>query len=155
MPLYEYQCAKCGKKSEFIQNFKDPHETKCPRCGGALKKLLSSPAVQFKGSGFYATDYGKAGGSKGEEAKGEKSEKSEKGEKSEEKKDSSKGEEGKSGGSESKGDPAGERKGDSSKGERDSSRGKKDGGGETAAAPSSPAKRSPPVPSKKNSRDSK
>jgi len=62
MPLYEYQCAKCGKKSEFIRNFSDPHETKCPRCGGALKKLLSSPAFQFKGSGFYATDYGKSGG---------------------------------------------------------------------------------------------
>ena len=84
MPLYEYQCAKCGKKSEFIQNFKDPHETVCPACGGALKKLLSSPAVQFKGSGFYATDYGKSGGSKGEQ-----NEKSEKSEKSEEKKDSS------------------------------------------------------------------
>jgi putative FmdB family regulatory protein len=156
MPLYEYQCAKCGKKSEFIQSFSDPRETKCPHCGGALKKLLSSPSVQFKGSGFYATDYGKSGGSKGEQ-----SEKSESG-KSGEKRDSSKGEEGKSGdsgGSESKGDSksdsAGESKGDSSKGERDSPRGKKDGGGETAAVPSSPAKRSPPVPSKKNSRDSK
>src|SRR5450830_1717251 len=85
MPLYEYQCVKCGKKSEFIRNFSDPHETKCPRCGGMLKKLLSSPAVQFKGSGFYATDYGKSAGSKSEDSKGEKSE---------EKKSSSKGEEG-------------------------------------------------------------
>ena len=95
MPLYEYQCVKCGKKSEFIRSFSDPHETTCPWCGGALKKLLSSPAFQFKGSGFYATDYGKSGGSKGEDSKGEKSEKSER---PEEKKDSSKGEEGKSGG---------------------------------------------------------
>src|SRR5450830_446655 len=102
MPLYEYQCVKCGKKSEFIRNFSDPHETKCPRCGGMLKKLLSSPAVQFKGSGFYATDYGKSGGSK-----------------SEEKKSSSKGEEG-TGGSEAKGAGAGESKGDSSKGEKGS-----------------------------------
>ncbi|MDL2718982.1 MAG: zinc ribbon domain-containing protein [Acidobacteriota bacterium] len=147
MPLYEYQCAKCGKKSEFIQRFGDPHETKCPHCGGALKKLLSSPAVQFKGSGFYATDYAKSG-SRSEESKGEKSEKSE------EKKDSSKGEEGKSGGeggSESKGDSAA---GEGKK-EGDSSKGKKESGGDSGAAPASPAGQSPPAPSKKKKSERK
>jgi putative FmdB family regulatory protein len=135
MPLYEYQCAKCGKKSEFIQNFSDPHETKCPRCGGVLKKLLSSPAVQFKGSGFYATDYGKSGGSKSEDSK------------SEEKKSSSKGEEG-TGGGEAKGAGAGESKGDSSKGEKGS-------GGEANAAPAAPSGPSSPAPSKKKKGDTK
>ena len=149
MPLYEYQCKKCGKKSEFIQNFSDPHETKCPRCGGLLKKLLSSPAVQFKGSGFYATDYAKPG-SRSEDSKGEKSEKSEK---SEEKKDSSKGEEGKSGGnggSEAKGDSpgAGKKEGDSAKGGGES-------GGASGAASSSPTTPSSPAPSKKKKGDRK
>jgi putative FmdB family regulatory protein len=140
MPLYEYQCAKCGKKSEFIRNFSDPHETTCPRCGGALKKLLSSPAFQFRGSGFHATDYGKSGGTRNEDSKSEKGE---------EKKSPSKGEEG-SGGSEAKGAEAGE---GASTG--DSLKGKKGSGGEASAAPSSPAKPSPPAPSKKNSRDTK
>ena len=146
MPLYEYQCVKCGKKSEFIRNFSDPHETTCPWCGGALKKLLSSPAFQFKGSGFYATDYGKSGGSKSEDSKGEKSEG---------KKDSSKGEEGKSGetgGGESKGAEVGEREG---RKEGDSSKGKKESGGESGAAPSSPAGQSAPAPSKKKKGDRK
>lgn len=145
MPLYEYQCKKCGKKSEFIQNFSDPHETKCPRCGGLLKKLLSSPAVQFKGSGFYATDYAKPG-SRSEDSKGEKSERSE------EKRDSSKGEEGKSGGSEAGADAAGEGKKEK---EGDSSKGNKEGGGDTAAASPIPAGKTPPAPSKKKKGDRK
>lgn len=61
MPLYEYQCNACGRKTEVILRFSDPPPTKCPHCGGLLTKLLSSPAVQFKGSGFYSTDYGKSG----------------------------------------------------------------------------------------------
>ncbi|MFI5119983.1 MAG: FmdB family zinc ribbon protein [Thermoanaerobaculia bacterium] len=61
MALYEYQCKKCGRKTEVIQLFSDPAPTKCPHCGGALAKLLSTPAFQFKGSGFYSTDYGKSG----------------------------------------------------------------------------------------------
>jgi putative FmdB family regulatory protein len=63
MPLYEYQCQECGEKMEAIQRFDDPPYTICASCGGVLKKLFSSPAIQFKGSGFYSTDYGKGGGS--------------------------------------------------------------------------------------------
>src|ERR1039457_2242747 len=66
MALYEYQCAACHRRTEVIQRFSDPPPTICPHCGGVLKKLLSSPAVQFKGSGFYATDYGKPGARDGE-----------------------------------------------------------------------------------------
>jgi putative FmdB family regulatory protein len=59
MPLYEYQCQECAETHEVIQRMSDPAYTICPSCGGALKKLISSPAIQFKGSGFYITDYGK------------------------------------------------------------------------------------------------
>ncbi len=61
MPLYEYQCQKCGEKLEAIQKFSDPPYTRCPQCSGDLKKLISSPAIQFKGSGFYITDYARSG----------------------------------------------------------------------------------------------
>jgi putative FmdB family regulatory protein len=57
MPLYEYQCESCGHRFEQIQKFSDPPLTECPNCGGPLRKLLSSPAIQFKGSGWYITDY--------------------------------------------------------------------------------------------------
>ncbi|HUP64929.1 MAG TPA: FmdB family zinc ribbon protein [Thermoanaerobaculia bacterium] len=67
MPLYEYQCRECSETHEFIQKFSDPPYTICPSCGGELRKLASAPAIQFKGSGFYITDYGKGdGGKKGE-----------------------------------------------------------------------------------------
>lgn len=59
MPLYEYQCEACGHRFEVIQKFSDPPIETCPRCGGAVRKLLSSPAIQFKGSGWYITDYAK------------------------------------------------------------------------------------------------
>src|SRR5437868_14255490 len=59
MPLYEYECEKCGNRFEKIQKFSDPLETTCPKCGGAVHKLVSSPAIQFKGVGFYITDYPK------------------------------------------------------------------------------------------------
>src|SRR5205814_9606854 len=59
MPLYEYECDACGHRFEKIQKFSDPLETTCPKCGGAVHKLVSSPAIQFKGSGFYITDYPK------------------------------------------------------------------------------------------------
>jgi len=59
MPLYEYQCDACGHRFEKIQKFSDALETTCPKCGGAVHKLMSSPAIQFKGSGFYITDYAK------------------------------------------------------------------------------------------------
>jgi putative FmdB family regulatory protein len=57
LPLYEYQCKKCHSLTERIQKFSDPPLTVCPHCGGELEQLLSAPAVQFKGSGWYVTDY--------------------------------------------------------------------------------------------------
>jgi len=57
MPLYEYQCSACRERSEILQKISDPPYTRCPKCGGEMKKLFSSPAIQFKGSGFYKTDY--------------------------------------------------------------------------------------------------
>ena len=66
MPLYEYQCAKCGKRTEKIENVSGPHLKKCPHCGGKVERLLSAPAIQFKGSGWYVTDY--AGKSSAKEA---------------------------------------------------------------------------------------
>ncbi len=59
MPLYEYECDACGHRFEKIQKFSDPLEDTCPKCGGHVHKLMSSPAIQFKGSGFYITDYPK------------------------------------------------------------------------------------------------
>jgi putative FmdB family regulatory protein len=59
MPLYEYECDACGHRFEKIQKFSDPLVDVCPKCGGHVHKLFSSPAIQFKGSGFYITDYPK------------------------------------------------------------------------------------------------
>ena|SRR3974390_1689284 len=59
MPLYEYECKKCHHRFERIQKFSDPHVKKCPECGGAVEQVVSAPAVQFKGSGWYVTDYAK------------------------------------------------------------------------------------------------
>ena len=61
MPLYEYQCESCGARLERIQKFSDPPLQECPTCGGKLQKLISSPAFQFKGSGWYITDYARKG----------------------------------------------------------------------------------------------
>jgi len=74
MPLYEYQCEACGHRFEKIQKFSDPLVDICPVCGGVVRKLISSPAIQFKGSGFYITDYPKK--DQGGTDKSEKSEKS-------------------------------------------------------------------------------
>ena len=74
MPLYEYQCQSCEEKLETIQKFSDPLLTVCPQCGGSLKKLISSPAIQFKGSGFYITDYGKSGSNKASSSKSDSGE---------------------------------------------------------------------------------
>jgi putative FmdB family regulatory protein len=57
MPLYEYQCDVCATRFERIQKFSDPPVETCPSCEGAVRKLVSSPAIQFKGSGWYITDY--------------------------------------------------------------------------------------------------
>jgi putative FmdB family regulatory protein len=59
MPLYEYECKKCGHRFEKIQKFSDKMVTKCPECGGRVEQTISAPAVQFKGSGWYVTDYAK------------------------------------------------------------------------------------------------
>lgn len=67
MPLYEYQCKKCKHKFEKIQKFSDPPIRKCPECGSPVEKVMHAPNVQFKGTGWYVTDYG---------GKGDKSEKS-------------------------------------------------------------------------------
>jgi putative FmdB family regulatory protein len=73
MPLYDYQCTGCGKRIEVLQRFSDAPLRECPHCGGELHKLPSAPALHFKGSGFYLTDYGRAGGGKADNA-GAKSE---------------------------------------------------------------------------------
>ena len=57
MPLYEYECTKCHKKTEKIENVAGPHLKKCPHCGGKVEPVLSAPAIQFKGQGWYVTDY--------------------------------------------------------------------------------------------------
>jgi putative FmdB family regulatory protein len=69
MPLYEYQCKKCGNRFERIQRFSDPMVKKCPECGGKVEQMISAPAVQFKGSGWYVTDYAKSSGSSRSDSK--------------------------------------------------------------------------------------
>lgn len=71
MPIYEYQCLSCGFKSEVMQRVGDPPPGACSECGGELRKLFSAPAFQFKGSGWYVTDYAR----KSEGKSGEKSSK--------------------------------------------------------------------------------
>lgn len=61
MPLYEYRCTKCSHVFEKIQKFSDPHVSECPKCGAQVEQVISAPAVQFKGAGWYVTDYAKKG----------------------------------------------------------------------------------------------
>ena len=61
MPLYEYRCKSCGERTEVLQHLNEPPMRFCPRCGGAVEKMLSAPALQFKGSGFYVNDYARGG----------------------------------------------------------------------------------------------
>lgn len=60
MPLYEYECTACHRLTEKIQKFSDPELTVCPHCGGALERVISAPAISFKGGGWYADGYGNA-----------------------------------------------------------------------------------------------
>ena len=87
MPLYEYQCKKCGHRFERIRKFSDPPLRKCPECGGAVEQLLSRSAVHFKGSGWYVSDYARKGkaaaGDSAEPAPGKHEEKAEKADKAE------------------------------------------------------------------------
>jgi putative FmdB family regulatory protein len=84
MPLYEYQCKKCHHRFERIQKFSDPHVKKCPDCGGPVEQVISAPAVQFKGTGWYVTDYPKkssaSSSSNGESASAPKKEEKQKAE---------------------------------------------------------------------------
>jgi putative FmdB family regulatory protein len=72
VPLYEYKCLKCGRKTEKIENVAGPHLKKCPHCGGKVEALISAPAIQFKGSGWYVTDYAGKKPSSGDSGKDEK-----------------------------------------------------------------------------------
>ena len=85
MPIYEYVCGKCGKKTEVIQRVGEAPLRVCPHCGGRLKKAFSAPAIQFKGSGWYVTDYARAkqesGGGKSAESSSDAGEKPDKTEK--------------------------------------------------------------------------
>jgi len=78
VPLYEYQCTKCKRRTEKIERVAGPHLKKCPHCGGKVERLQSAPSIQFKGSGWYVTDYAGKGG--GKEAPAEKTEKTDKAE---------------------------------------------------------------------------
>ena len=68
MPNYEYLCKNCGHRFEQIRKFSDKQLRKCPECGGVIEQVISAPAVQFKGSGWYVTDYAKKGASAGSSA---------------------------------------------------------------------------------------
>ena len=119
LPLYEYQCPKCGR-FELIRKFSDEMLTKCPTCGSDVQKLLSAPAIQFKGTGWYITDYARKDGKSGTG-------------------DSSQAPSGKSDGAKSEGGKSEGGKSESSKSEGGKSEGAKDSGsssGEKAAASS-------------------
>ena len=60
MPLHEYECQKCRRQFERIESFSGPHLKKCPKCGAKVERLVAAPAFQFKGSGWYVTDYARA-----------------------------------------------------------------------------------------------
>jgi len=118
MPLYEYQCTKCGHRVEVIQRFDDPPLAVCENCGGEMKKLLSAPAFHLKGSGWYATDYAgkKSGGADGGESK-------------------------KSGGAASKDDSSSSSAESSSDTKSDAKPAAPSSGGDSSPAPAAPAKK--------------
>lgn len=107
VPLYEYECRKCKKHFEKIENLNGPYLKKCPSCGGTVERMMSAPAIQFKGSGWYVTDYGRSSGknSGGKESGGKDSASNESGSKAS-------GESG-SGGSSDKSDSKSERQSES------------------------------------------
>jgi putative FmdB family regulatory protein len=61
MPIYEFRCKKCGHQIEVIQKMSDKSPTRCKKCGGRLEKMISQTAIQFKGEGWYVTDYARKG----------------------------------------------------------------------------------------------
>jgi putative FmdB family regulatory protein len=67
VPLYEYKCLKCGRRTEKIESVSGPHLKKCPHCGGKVESVITAPSIQFKGAGWYVTDYaGKKSGGDGD-----------------------------------------------------------------------------------------
>jgi len=82
MPLYEYECKKCGHRFEKIQLYSAKMVKKCPECGGQVEQMISAPAVQFKGSGWYVTDYAKKSSSPGSSGSNDSSAKEKKDDKS-------------------------------------------------------------------------
>ena len=90
MPLYEYQCEKCGHRFEKIQKFSDKMVRKCPVCGGPVEQMISAPAVQFKGSGWYVTDYANKSHAPASDGGGSDAKKEEKSKSGDSPKDSSK-----------------------------------------------------------------
>ena len=78
MPIYEYECESCDKRFELIQKFSDKPVKKCPKCGGTVHKILSAPALVFKGAGWYVTDYARKSPTGEAPTTGEPSAKSEK-----------------------------------------------------------------------------
>jgi putative FmdB family regulatory protein len=92
VPIYEYECTKCGHRFEVVQKVSDPPVGKCEKCKGKVERLVSSPAIQFKGSGWYVTDYARKGASS-ESSKSSKSEASSTSDKAEKTDKKSKGKE--------------------------------------------------------------
>lgn len=79
LPLYEYECQKCHRHTEKIETVSGPHLKKCPHCGGKVERMITAPAIQFKGAGWYVTDYaGKGAGKEAGAATSSSTEKSEK-----------------------------------------------------------------------------
>jgi len=74
VPLYEYECKQCGHRFERIVKFSDPPEKTCPKCGGPVEQMISAPAIQFKGAGWYVSDYAKKSGGPTKSASGDSSE---------------------------------------------------------------------------------
>jgi putative FmdB family regulatory protein len=103
MPLYEYKCDVCGRFEKIVQ-FSDPPLAACPTCGGTVQKLFSSPAIQFKGSGFYITDYAKKVSSESSDGKSSDQSSSDKSDKSGDKSSGEKSSGDKSSGDKSSGD---------------------------------------------------
>ena len=114
MPLYEYECKKCHHRFERIVKYSDPPMKKCPDCGGAVEQTVTAPAVQFKGSGWYVTDYAKKSSAPASSSNGDSSSKEESDSKKKEDKSKS-GEKSKSEKSEEKSKPAEKSKESSSK----------------------------------------
>ena len=132
MPLYEYKCDICGRFEKIVQ-FSDPPLAACPTCGGTVQKLFSSPAIQFKGSGFYITDYAKKVST--ESSDGKASDKSSSDKSAE-----------KSSGEKSSGEKSAGEKSSGEKPSRETSSGDKSPGGKSSGDSSSTSAASAPAP---------